>query len=434
MRWVHARLAILPEGMRPDVAIGVRDGRIAAIEAAQAHPDAESLPDGIVIPGIVDTHVHVNEPGRTAWEGFGSATRAAAAGGITTLVDMPLNSIPATTSVPALEAKRAAARGRCAIDVAFWGGVVPGNTAHIEPLAAAGVRGFKCFMTPSGVEEFGHVGERDLAEAMPVVARTGLPLLVHAEWPAALRPPHGDPRAYRTWLDSRPPGAEVEAIERVLALAAHSGCRVHVVHLATGAALPAIARARASGVSISVETCPHYLTFAALEIADGATAFKCAPPIRAAGERDALWQALSEGAVDLVVTDHSPCPPEMKSLERGDWLEAWGGIASLELSLAAVWTGAAGRGIGLEHVIRWMSAAPARLAGLVHKGALAPGRDADFAVFDPDATWRVDQTRLTQRHPLTPYHGRTLRGRVVGTWLRGERVTADSARGALIPA
>jgi allantoinase len=421
-RWFRAARAVLPDGVREAVAFAVADGRIVEIRPAAGVAGAEPLGEGLVLPGLVDPHVHVNEPGRTAWEGFATATRAAAAGGITTLVDMPLNAVPAATTAAALHGKRSAAAGQCHVDVACWGGVVPGNAGEIEALADAGVRGFKCFMSPSGVAEFAHVTESDLADTMPVVARTGLPLLVHAEWPALLATAPGDPCAYATWLASRPPAAEVEAIRRVLALAEATRCRVHIVHLATPDALPLFAAARARGVTVTVETCPHYLTFAAGGIPDRATAFKCAPPIRAAAACEGLWQALDAGAIDLVASDHSPCPPAMKRAEDGDFMQAWGGIASLELSLAAVWTGAAARGFGIERVAEWMAAAPARLAGLAGKGALAVGRDADFVRFDPDAEWRVDQHALHQRHPLTPYHGRTLRGQVRATWLRGERI------------
>ena len=434
---VRSRRVVLADGMRA-AAILVRQGRIAAVLPPGAAPDAAPVVDcgdHVLLPGLVDTHVHVNEPGRAEWEGFAHATRAAAAGGITTLVDMPLNSIPATTTVAALAAKRAAAAPACHVDCGFWGGVVPGNRGELEGLAAAGVLGFKCFLVPSGVDEFAHVGELDLREAMPVLARLGLPLLVHAELPgpieaaaAAFR--GADPRRHATWLASRPPAAEVEAIRLVLRLAAESGCRVHIVHLAAGEALPDLRAARTAGVQVTVETCPHYLTFVAEEIADGATRFKCAPPLRAAAHREMLWEALRESTIDMVATDHSPCPPALKREDTGDFMAAWGGIASLEVALAAVWTGARERGFTPVEVARWMATAPARLAGLAGvKGAIAPGADADLVVWDPDAEWAVDGARLHHRHPLTPWHGRRLRGVVRETWLRGtrvfERVAAD---------
>ncbi len=383
-----------------------------------------------MLPGLVDTHVHINDPGRAEWEGFEHATRAAAAGGVTTVVDMPLNSIPPTTTVEGLEAKRAAARGRCHVDVGFWGGVVPGNASALAPLASAGVLGFKCFLSPSGVEEFANVDEADLRDALPIVAALRLPLLAHAELPALLRDPTAvvdgrpvDPRRYATWLESRPDACEQAAIEMLVRLATPCGAHIHVVHLASADALPAIRAARAAGVALSVETCPHYLTFAAEEIADGATAFKCAPPIRSRANRERLWQALAAGEIDFVATDHSPAPPALKRLADGNFLEAWGGIASLQLGLSAVWTGAAERGIPLERLAGWLAARPAALAGLgAKKGAIAVGRDADLVVWDPDAETIVDAKALCHRHPITPYDGRQVRGRVLTTILRGTTV------------
>jgi len=372
----------------------------------------------------VDTHVHMNDPGRADWEGVEHAAAAAAAGGITTIVDMPLNSIPPTTTVAGLEAKRDAIRGRAAVDVAFWGGVGPGNLADVEPLARAGVLGFKCFLAPSGVPEFEHVREADLRRACPTLAALGLPLLVHAESPDALRVPNAShPRQYTTWLASRPPAAEQRAIELLVGLSAEFGVRIHVVHLASADALESLRAARARGLPITVETCPHYLTFAADEIADGATLFKCAPPIREREHRERLWQGLREGDIDLVASDHSPAPPSMKCADGGDFVSAWGGIASLQISCPAVWTGASTRGFSIVDVVHWMSAAPARLAGLSNrKGAIASGQDADLVIWDPEDEFVVDAAQLRHRHPLTPYAGRTLRGRVRTTFLRGERI------------
>jgi allantoinase len=430
---VTSRRVVLPDGVKA-AAIQIADGRIVAIGPELEPEPGETITDAgnlLVLPGLVDTHVHINEPGRTEWEGFASATRAAAAGGVTTLVDMPLNSVPSTTNVGALAAKRRAAERQIHVDVGFWGGAVPGNAADLEPLAAAGVRGFKCFLSPSGVDEFEHVGEADLREAMPIVAALGLPLLVHAEWPAALRSPRGERRRYSTWLDSRPDAAEVAAIERLTQLAAEYGTRLHIVHLACGAALAVLRASRASGAPVSVETCPHYLTFAAEEIADGDTRFKCAPPIRPAVEREVLWDALLAGDVDLVATDHSPAPPELKRFDDGDFVAAWGGIASLQLGLRAVWTGAYARGASAVQIAQWMAAAPARLAGLYpRKGVVAVGSDADLVIFDPDAESVVDQAALFHRHPATPYHGRSLRGRVRTTIVRGRVVYDDGACGS----
>jgi allantoinase len=428
---IRSERVVLPDGVRPATVV-VRDGRIEEITKHGDRPTGvRDLDVGalVVLPGLVDTHVHINDPGRAEWEGFEHATRAAAAGGVTTLVDMPLNSLPPTTTVEGLDRKRAAARGLCQVDVGFWGGVVPGNTSHLAPLAAAGVLGFKCFLSPSGVEEFGHVAESDLRDALPVVAGLDLPLLVHAELPALLRDPLApaeeglcERRRYATWLESRPDASERAAIEMLARLAAEFGARVHIVHLGSADALPAVRTARTAGVPLSVETCPHYLTFAAEEIVDGATAFKCAPPIRSGVNRERLWQALAGGEIDFVATDHSPAPPALKHLDDGDFLRAWGGIASLQLGLSAVWTEAARRGIELSRLAHWLAAGPARLARLSTKGAIAVGRDADLVVWDPDAEWTVDGERLHHRHPVTPYHGRRLRGRVLTTILRGTTV------------
>ncbi len=429
---IRSRHVVTPEGVR-DAIVEIAGGRITAvIDAASAAIEGpcDDLGELWLLPGLVDSHVHVNDPGRADWEGIPSATRAAAAGGITTLVDMPLNSTPATTSSAALADKVRATRGQALVDVAYWGGVVPGNTARLEDLARAGVRGFKCFLSPSGVEDFANVGEADLREAMPVIAGLGLPLLAHAELPAVLDPARksaavqrADPRRHETWLASRPPEAEVEAIELLVRLARETGCRVHVVHLAAAEALPLLRGARREGVPITVETCPHYLIIDAEAIRAGATQFKCAPPIRGRDNREQLWEAVHSGDIDLVATDHSPCPPEMKLPMEGDFLRAWGGIASLELSLAAMWTEGNMRGLTLPDLARLMSAAPARLAGLDdRKGAIAPGRDADLVAFDPDAMWVVEPRVLRQKHKVTPYAGRTLQGEVVATWLRGRLV------------
>ena len=418
---------VLPSGMRP-ARVHVRDGSIVDIAEYRDRPAGVPVVDAgplVVLPGLVDTHVHLNDPGRADWEGFDSGTRAAAAGGTTTIVDMPLNSVPSTVDVGALDAKLRAAQGRCAIDVGFWGGVVPGNAEALEPMVRQGVLGFKCFLSPSGVNEFEHVDEADLEGALPIVARLGVPLLVHAEWPAGLIDVDrtGDPRDYRTWLSSRPAASEQAAIDLLIRLARNHGARIHVVHLASADALPSLEAARRGGLDISVETCPHYLTFDAEQIASGSTAFKCAPPIREARHREGLWAGLADGRIDLIATDHSPAPPALKSIDAGDFVAAWGGIASLQLGLPAVWTGARSRRLTLEHLARWLAAAPAKLAGLDdRKGTIAPGRDADFVFFDPDATTVVDPSALFHRHPVTPYAGMRLNGRVHKTMLRGEVV------------
>jgi allantoinase len=425
---VRGERVVLPDGMRP-AAIHVDGGRIAAITSPANVRSAARIVDAgesIVLPGVVDSHVHMNDPGRAEWEGVEHATRAAAAGGVTTLIDMPLNSIPATTTVAAFEAKRHAIAGRAFVDVGFWGGVVPGNVRDLEPLSRAGVLGFKAFLSPSGVEEFPHVAAADLHLAMAELAKLALPLLVHAELPEQLLDPTGDPRRYETWLASRPCAAETEAIDLLISLAERYGAHLHVVHLACAEPLTNLRTARERGVPITVETCPHYLTFAAEDIGDGATAWKCAPPIRGGQHRERLWQALRDGEIDLVATDHSPAPGAEKCLDSGDFIKAWGGIASLQLGLPVVWTGASARGIPIERVAEWMSAAPARLAGIdSSKGSLSVGRDADLILFDPDASWVVDPLRLHHRHPVTPYAGLTLRGAIRTTMLRGEIIYED---------
>ncbi len=391
-----------------------------AIESVRTFDDVADGPvfdagENHVLPGLVDTHVHINEPGRTEWEGFRSATRAAAAGGVTTVVDMPLNSVPATTSVAGLHAKIAAAEGQCSVDVGFWGGVVPGNTPELLPLLEAGVLGFKCFLTPSGVDEFPHVTEADLREALPELARLGAVLLVHAELPEFLRPGDAAATSYRNYLSSRPRESEHEAIAMMARLSEEFGAKIHIVHLSSADALPIL---RESGMT--VETCPHYLTFAAEEIRDGATEFKCAPPIRERENRERLWAALEAGDIHMVVTDHSPCPPALKLQSTGDFSRAWGGIASLQLSLAAMWNQTRQRGIPPPRLVEWMCAAPARLAGIAHrKGSIAPGCDADLAIWNPDAP---PPTELQHRHKVTPYRWQDLPGAVEATFLRGRKI------------
>jgi allantoinase len=399
--------------------------------------------DLIVMPGIVDTHVHINEPGRTEWEGFTTATRAAAAGGVTTLIEMPLNSIPATTSAAAFREKLASAAGKLWVDTGFWGGVIPGNSEELRPLWRDGVFGFKCFLVPSGVDEFPQVREPDFRAALPILAEIGAPLLVHAELPApieaAAKALAKAPAAkYSTWLASRPREAENQAIALMIELANEFNPRVHIVHVSSSDALPVLRAAKSSGLAITAETCPHYLTFANEEIPDGATEFKCAPPIRESENREKLWQAVADSTLDFIATDHSPCPPEMKRKDTGDFMAAWGGIASLELSLPAVWTSALERGYAVERLAGWLCASPARLAGLEkRKGKIAKDFDADLVIWDPNAKFCVEPERLHQRHKLTPYAGRELYGVVTATYLRGRKVFdrgefASSPTGAIL--
>jgi allantoinase len=413
----------------------VRDGRIEQVmDASAAAPSdvdsVEDLGDAALMPGVVDVHVHLNEPGRTLWEGFETGTDAAAAGGVTSLVEMPLNSIPATTSLSAFEQKRAAMAGKCRVDVGLWGGVVPGHSAELRPLYEAGVLGFKCFLVPSGVDEFEHVSEADLHEALPILAALDAPLLVHCEVPAPIEtastdawPSQTSLREYASFLASRPRTAENQAVAQVIRLARQYGARVHIVHLSSSDVVDMLREARTAGLKVTAETCPHYLTFASENIADGATHFKCCPPIREAANRDALWAGLSGGDIDFVASDHSPCPPELKGLESGDFRGAWGGIASVQFALAATWTGARARGHGLDAIARWMSAEPARFAGLGdRKGRIASGCDADLVVFEPESDVLIAPEDIRHRHALSPYAGRPLMGRVRSTWLRGEKI------------
>ncbi|MFC7220848.1 allantoinase AllB [Streptomyces polyrhachis] len=428
---LRSRRALTPEGERPAV-VTVAGGRIEAVLSYDAvlppGVPVEDVGEQALLPGLVDTHVHVNDPGRSQWEGFATATRAAAAGGITTIVDMPLNSLPPTTTPAALDVKRDTARPRVHTDTGFWGGAIPGNLDDLAPLHEAGVLGFKCFLSPSGVEEFPHLTGRDLAAAVATAARLGALLVVHAEDPAVLDAAPQRPGArYADFLASRPHEAEVRAVERLTALAARYGARVHVLHLSSAAALAPVAAAKAAGVQVTAESCPHFLTLTAEEVPDGASEFKCCPPIREAANQDALWAALLDGTLDCVVSDHSPSTADLKT---PDFAAAWGGISSLQLGLPAVWTEARRRGVPLERVARWMSTAPAALAGLPAKGALAPGRDADFAVLAPEETFTVDAARLHHRNPVTAYAGRTLYGVVTSTWLRGVRIADRGACGA----
>lgn len=396
----------------------------ARADTAGSEVAIDDVGDLVVMPGLVDTHVHVNEPGRTEWEGYHSATKAAAAGGITTLVDMPLNCIPATTSAAALAEKRAAAADACTIDVGFWGGVVPGNQGELRAMIDAGVMGFKCFLIDSGVPEFANVDEADVRAALSVLGEAGVPLLVHAELAgpidaAAARVAAQDPQRYATYLASRPPEAEELAIAMMVRLCAETGAPVHIVHHSAASALALVEGARQDGLPLTAETCPHYLHFAAEDIPDGATEFKCAPPIRERDNREALWRALERGVLDMVVSDHSPCTVALKKRDTGHFMDAWGGVASLQITLPVVWTDARARGVGLADLSRWMCTRPAKLAGLSKKGALAPGMDADVLVFDPDAEYAVAADALQHKNKITPYHGETLWGVVEKTYLRG---------------
>ncbi|WP_435106282.1 allantoinase AllB [Nocardiopsis synnemataformans] len=439
---VRARRALTPEGERP-VTVGVRDGRVVNVLEGEFAPliarrEITLAEEEVLLPGLVDTHVHVNEPGRTEWEGFATATRAAALGGITTLVDMPLNSVPPTTTVAGLDAKQAAAEGKLAVDVGFWGGAVPENsrsgaTKELAALWERGVFGFKAFLSPSGVEEFGHLSPEELYSAAEAIGEFGGRLIVHAEDPGVLdgAPPAAG-RDYAAFLASRPDTAENEAIARVIDVARATGTHAHVLHLSSASALPLIAQARADGVPLTVETCPHYLTLEAEGVPAGATQYKCCPPIRDAANRDLLWRALADGLIDCVVSDHSPSTPDLKDLDTGDFGTAWGGVSGLQVGFSAVWTEARRRGGSLADVVRWMSSGPARVAGLRGKGAIAEGADADFAVVAPEESFRVDVRALEHRNPVSPYDGAELLGRVRRTLLRGRDVGPEDRSGRML--
>ncbi|MFD3404913.1 allantoinase AllB [Kribbella sp. NPDC058693] len=434
---IRARRVMRPSGEHP-AALGVRDGRIVAIAPydadLQATTDVRLQDDEVLLPGLVDSHVHVNDPGRTDWEGFTSATKAAASGGVTTIIDMPLNSIPPTCDVPALTLKRKTAETQAYVDVGFWSGAIPGNVPDLRPLHDAGVFGYKCFLLHSGVDEFPPLDHAQLEAAMREISSFDGLLIVHAEDAHRIdeaTPPNG--ANYQAFLNSRPRTAENDAVAEVIDLARETGCRVHILHVSSAEVLPLIAKARNDGVRITAETCPHYLTFNAEDIRDGATQYKCCPPIREAANRELLWDGLRDGTIDLVVSDHSPSTIDLKHLDTGDFGTAWGGIASLQLGLSAVWTEARRRGFTLADVVRWMSAAPAKQTGLTAKGALEIGYDADFCVLAPDEAFTVDATQLQHKNAITPYDGRTLTGVVRSTWLRGSPVDIDDdPRGRLL--
>jgi allantoinase len=435
---IRAEQAYTPEGLRA-VEVGVRDGKIVAIEelgfglGGAAEVD---VPAGqVLLPGLVDTHVHVNEPGRTEWEGFASATKAAAAGGVTTVIDMPLNSIPPTVTVDALNIKRDVARDKAFVDVGFWGGAIPGNRGDLRPLLDEGVFGFKCFLLHSGVDEFPSLTADEMQEAMEELEPVNGLLIVHAEDAHVIaEAPEAQGTHYSDFLASRPRDAEDRAIADVIERAERTGARAHILHLSNADSIQRVREAKARGVKLTVETCPHYLTLVAEEVPDGGTAFKCCPPIREESNRDALWAGLLDGTIDLIVSDHSPATAELKGVEHGDFGLAWGGVASLQLGLPLVWSEAKRRGVPLERVLTWMGSNTADFVGLERKGRIAVGNDADFSFFAPEESFTVHATELRHKNPVTPYDGRELTGRVHRTLLGGAEVDFETPTGRLLRA
>jgi allantoinase len=436
---IRGQRVVLPDAVVPG-SIHISNGRILSVESYENSKGAEELvnvdDDSVIMPALVDTHVHINSPGRTEWEGFASATRAAAAGGVTTVVDMPLNSIPPTTTIEALRAKISEAENSCYVDVGFWGGVVPGNTENLAEMWHGGVVGFKCFLVPTGVEEFPHVNEADLRTAMSELAGLNAPLIVHAELPGPIADASislfGDPTHYDTFLTSRPRAAENEAVALMISLSREFDARVHIVHLSSADVLPILRDAQAAGIKISAETCPHYLHFAAEQVASRATEFKCCPPIREQENRELLWKGLASRTIAFVVSDHSPCPAQLKIQATGNFLRAWGGISSLQLRLPVVWTDASQRGFSLCDLAEWLSYAPALQVDLLQsKGSIEAGKDADIVIWDPDEEFQVDPRKLHHRHQLTPYAGERLRGVVKNTFLRGQKIYDGAEIGPL---
>lgn len=433
---IRAKRAVFPDGIRPAVVV-VDDERITALledgAAVEAQEEVVVPDDQVLMPGLVDSHVHVNEPGRTPWEGYESATRAGLAGGITTILDMPLNSSPPTTTVANLEAKEEAAQGKLSVDVGFWGGAVPGNIDQMAPLWDKGVFGFKCFTAHSGIDEYGYLGYEGVKEVLAELAELDAVLIVHAEDSRILaEAPQDITDQYATFLASRPRAAENTAIEQVLAAARETGARVHILHLSSSEALPAIRAAKQEGVKVTVETCPHYLTFASELIPDGATEYKCCPPLRENDNRKALWEGLKDGTIDHIASDHSPCTVDLKVKDTGDFGKAWGGVASVQLGLPAVWTAGEEFGIELSDIARWLAANPCASFRVSGKGSIAVGNDADFAVVAPEETFVVDVEDLEHKNKISPYQGRTLRGVVKRTVLRGRTVDRDSKAGRIV--
>ena len=424
---IHSTRVITPEGVRK-AAVLIADGKIVEVvnEIPAGDFTVTNAGDYVIMAGIIDPHVHINEPGRTEWEGFDTATKAAIAGGITTVADMPLNASPVTTTAAAFEEKLKATNGQLHTHCGFWGGIVPGNTKEIAPMVEKGVLGFKAFLTHSGIDDFPNVTEEDLGKAMPVIAAYGLPLLVHCELSSRVSHSPLATRHYPDYLASRPKKWEDDAIALMIRLCREYNCRTHIVHLSSADSIVQITKAKQEGLPLTVETGQHYLYFTSEEIKEGQTQFKCAPPIRERSNREQLWQALKDGIIDFVATDHSPAPPELKENDSGDFMKAWGGISSLQLALPVLWTAAAEHGSGLTELASWLCEKPSRLPGLQQeKGRIAKGYDADLVVWNPEASFTVTKEMIHHKHKTTPYLNKELFGVVEQTWLKGEKVFDD---------
>ncbi len=423
MKALRSNTIITPAGIRPGILLLDKGVILDILNEIPSDIPVSDLGNKILMPGIIDPHVHINEPGRTEWEGFDTATKAALAGGISTVVEMPLNSSPVTTSLASYQEKIRAARGRIHCHCSFWGGLVPGNEKEIEPMIDSGVRGFKAFLVHSGIDDFPAVSENDLRKVMPVLARNKKPLLVHCEIESSLPGiDHPDPRSYNQYLQSRPKKWEDDAIEMMIRLCEEFSCPVHIVHLSSAASLEQISKAKQKGLPLTVETAQHYLFFSAEKIPDGSPSFKCAPPIREKENNEKLWGALKVGLIDFVATDHSPAPSSMKEMDTGNLQKAWGGIAGLQFSLPVLWTAARARGYGPELICQWLCEKPALLPGFSVKGRIEKGFDADLAIWDPEKNFIVTEEIIRHRHKITPYLGEKLTGVVEQVYLAGELV------------
>lgn len=423
---------VVLEGSVEKACIVVENGKIVEILTGDSVDDINiedyckviDAGDDVIMPGVVDSHVHVNEPGRTMWEGYWTATSAAAVGGTTTIVDMPLNCIPSTTSLSALETKLKYAQHKCFVDVGFWGGIVPNNQDELVPMLNAGVLGFKCFLIHSGVDDFPAVTRSDLEAAMEILKDTDAVVLFHAEMDCSCGSVStGEPKAYKTFLESRPEIMEIEAIKLVCEMCLKYRVRCHIVHLSSASALPLIVEAKRMGAPLTVETCHHYLSLDAETIPEGATEFKCCPPIRSKTNQELLWEGLRQGEIDMVVSDHSPCTPDLKDKETGDFTTAWGGIASVQFGLSLFWTSCQRYGFSLNDVVRLLCSNTAQLAGLGdRKGAIKIGYDADFVIWDPYSSFQITEGMVRHKNKLTPYCGRKFQGVVKTTILGGTTI------------